>query len=249
METRQGQELQRRGPTRPAGSSNSLELEKTAFRRLVASVNDPQDWLSFRQFVLDEMETQDSKKSKYELSPEPFRTSIWKTFFERALWLCGLMLFQSCSSFIMENYQDMLNRNLLVATFVTTLIGTGGNAGNQSTANTIRALSSGEVSRRTGSVFRLYRREGSLALMTAVVLAALVYGRVYLTTDDAAVSFALSLSMFLIVAISVVVGVTLTLLLSRLNLDPTSGAAPVMASGMDLFGVYVICAVCASYLT
>lgn len=43
----------------------------------------------------------------------------------------------------MNSYSDMLNENIIIATYVTTLIGTGGNAGNQAGALIISAISSG----------------------------------------------------------------------------------------------------------
>lgn len=49
------------------------------------------------------------------------------------------------TSLIMNQFSDMLNENIVIATYVTTLIGTGGNAGNQAGALVISALSSGTI--------------------------------------------------------------------------------------------------------
>ncbi len=49
--------------------------------------------------------------------------------------------------------------------------------------------------------------------------------------------------MFCIVSFSVLVGSFTPLLLTRMNLDPASGAAPVIATFMDIVGVFVACLV------
>ena len=55
-------------------------------------------------------------------------------------WLLGLLVLQSTSSFVLEQYQQLLKEHLVVTVFLTMLVGAGGNAGNQSAIKVIRGL-------------------------------------------------------------------------------------------------------------
>lgn len=57
--------------------------------------------------------------------------SFRKVLQDRASWLVGLLVLQSCSSFIIKNNQDMLANHIVIVRFLTMLVGAGGNAGNQ----------------------------------------------------------------------------------------------------------------------
>lgn len=50
---------------------------------------------------------------------------------DRAGWLVGLLVLQSCSSFILKGNQGLLQTHTVIVQFLTMLVGAGGNAGNQ----------------------------------------------------------------------------------------------------------------------
>jgi hypothetical protein len=43
----------------------------------------------------------------------------------RARWLVGLLVLQSCSSVVLDSYQDLLRNHLVVTLFLTMLVGAG----------------------------------------------------------------------------------------------------------------------------
>lgn len=55
-------------------------------------------------------------------------------------WLLGLLVLQSMSSVVLENYEQLIKDHLVVTLFLTMLVGAGGNAGNQSAIKVIRGL-------------------------------------------------------------------------------------------------------------
>ena len=57
--------------------------------------------------------------------------SFAKSIVDRAGWLVGLLILQSCSSFILSNNQGLLESHIVLVQFLTMLVGAGGNAGNQ----------------------------------------------------------------------------------------------------------------------
>jgi len=57
--------------------------------------------------------------------------SFVKSIADRAGWLVGLLILQSCSSFILSSNQGLLQSHIVLVQFLTMLVGAGGNAGNQ----------------------------------------------------------------------------------------------------------------------
>lgn len=168
-----------------------------------------------------------------------FETSILKLVWQRSSWLIGLLLLQSVSSFIISGFQDVVDRFFIISMFLTMLIGTGGNAGNQSSALVIRGLATGEMTRKNGLMVLL--REFRVALLIASILVVFGFSRVYFFRGNFFEALAVSVALFIIVMISMLLGTLVPLILERLNLDPAHSAAPFLATLMDILGVLIYC--------
>lgn len=171
-----------------------------------------------------------------------FETSVWKLVWQRGIWLVGLLLFQSFSSVILASYDSLLSQYTIISIFLTMLIGTGGNAGNQSATLVIRGLTTKEMSRH--NAWRVLLREFYVSLCIAGVLFFVGFSRVYFSHYDLISAAAISLALFLIVIVSIISGSLIPLLLDRLNIDPAHSAAPFLATLMDILGVMIYCFVC-----
>ncbi len=176
-----------------------------------------------------------------------FMTSFWSLIMQRGSWLCGLFLFQSFSSLILASYQSLLDQYTIIAVFLTMLIGTGGNAGNQSATLVIRGLTTREMSR--ANAMKVLFREFNISLIIAFVLSVICFARVMLTHNHFMSAVAISLSLFLIVVASIFCGSLIPLLLDRLGVDPAHSAAPFLATLMDILGVLIYCFVCSKFLS
>eukprot|EP01119_Soliformovum_irregulare_P024554 TRINITY_DN8823_c0_g1_i1.p1 TRINITY_DN8823_c0_g1~~TRINITY_DN8823_c0_g1_i1.p1 ORF type:complete len:259 (-),score=56.74 TRINITY_DN8823_c0_g1_i1:98-874(-) len=230
-----------------------LTIEKQQFRRILASIRDPRLWEEFSSFAYEEMALQDGRKRKPVITLAPkiksyFKTPTWESIRSRCFWLICLMILQSFSGIILQQYSDMLNEHIIIAMFVTTLVGSGGNAGNQSGSLVITALSTGELLPRTSNIARLLKKELPSALIISSIMAATFFFRVFLASDDFQAGMALSFSMFFIIFISIQLGALTPILLGVLGIDVASAAAPLLATCMDLVGITVACLVCSSFL-
>lgn len=74
----------------------------------------------------------DENKYYSEITHIPEYFSSIPLLAKRCLWLIGLLILQSFSSWILAAFDDLLKKHFVVALFLTMLIGTGGNAGSQS---------------------------------------------------------------------------------------------------------------------
>ena len=72
----------------------------------------------------------DSQASVLDMD-EHLRVPLWRHIQIRTPWLLFLLLLQSFSALIMGRFDDIFQRHIVIALFVTMIIGAGGNAGNQ----------------------------------------------------------------------------------------------------------------------
>lgn len=175
-----------------------------------------------------------------------FSTPMWRIIWQRGVWLVGLLILQSFSSLILSSYSDMINRYTIIAVFLTMLIGTGGNAGNQSATLVIRGLTTKEMTRR--NAYKVLAREFGISIVMAFLLVIVGFFRVYWSHQDLLSSIVISLSLFLIVVTSMVLGAFIPIMLERFDIDPAHSAAPFLATLMDIFGVLIYCFVCSKLL-
>jgi len=171
-----------------------------------------------------------------------FQTSFSNLFFQRGAWLGALLILQSLSGFILKQYQTLIESHIILSFFFTMLIGTGGNAGNQSATLVIRGLATGEISRK--NAFRVIMREFGMSIALAIFLFIVTFARIYFLHHDLLSTIAISISLFLIINMSMVLGAFIPFMLERLNLDPAHSAAPFLATLMDIIGILIYCAVC-----
>jgi len=167
---------------------------------------------------------------------------LWTCLY-RVRFLAILMVFQSCSGFILDSYSDFIETHLFLTLYLTMLVGAGGNAGNQSAVNVIRGLATGElaVSQARGLLWF----ETQAGIIEGALLTSICFCRVYIFQQELRSSIAVSLSLFAITAISVVVGAFLPLAFDRCGLD-AAHAGPAIQVVMDVLGVFLACSICAA---
>ena len=154
----------------------------------------------------------------------------------RASWLVGLLVLQSCSSFILEGSDALLSTHPSIVYFLTMLVGAGGNAGNQSAVRVIRGLALGTVNDDTRAAFVV--RELKMAVGIALVM--LVFGSLRLAASNVAPvdAFAIALALTIIVFLSVVAGAVLPLALDALRVDAAHASTTIQVV-MDISGVLI----------
>jgi magnesium transporter len=175
-----------------------------------------------------------------------FSTPLWRQVWQRGIWLIGLLVLQSFSSIILASYSSLINQYTIIAVFLTMLIGTGGNAGNQTATLVIRGLTTKEMTRR--NAFKVLVREFSISVIMSLLLVVVGFIRVYVSYHDITSAAIISLALFLIVITSVVLGALIPMVLERCNIDPAHSAAPFLATLMDVLGVLIYCFVCSKLL-
>jgi len=172
-----------------------------------------------------------------------FGTSLWRLYWERTLWLVGLLLLQSYASLILESFEALLQKHLVITLFLPMLIGAGGNASNQSAMLVVRGLAMGEVTRHNFT--RLIAREFTLAFVIGGTMMAVAYARVYLfhSSEGNSAALAVGAATMAVMLLAIGLGTLIPLLMDFVRIDPAH-SGPVVAVMVDLCGVAIICYVC-----
>ena len=174
------------------------------------------------------------------------KTSVWRHFKNRYPWVVALALLGLVSGFIVQSFEGLLMQFAILAAFMPMLADTGGNTGSQAATLVIRALALGEITTR--DVHRILAREFRVALLLALLLAAIAFGRVLFfgggsgIPDDFSllrIALAISLALGLQVVTSTLIGALLPLAAAKLRLDPAVVASPALTTIVDMTGLLI----------
>ena len=197
--------------------------------------------------VLQEEVTEDIEKMAAMLpGDKPYlKTGIFETWKARTPWLMLLMLSATFTGIVISSFEDSLAVCSVLIGFIPMLMGTGGNCGNQSSVAVIRALSLNELG--FGDLLRVVWKEGRVALVCGVLLAAgnfaklLLVDRLLLHNGEVTVLVALVICLTLVCTVfcAKVVGCLLPLLAEKIGLDPAVMAAPFISTIVDVLSLLI----------
>ena len=200
--------------------------------------------------VIQEEATEDMQKMAAVLpSEKPYLKqsvfSIWKA---RVPWLLLLMISATFTSMILSNYEEKLfaiSQGVLYA-FVPMLMGTAGNAGNQTSVTVIRALALGDVIFK--DVFRVILKELLVAFLIGLTIAIACFLKLYFIDNlYSEISFEVALIVSVVLLITVMmaklVGCLLPLVAKKIKLDPAVVASPFMTTIVDVLSLIIYCSI------
>jgi magnesium transporter len=156
---------------------------------------------------------------------------------KRIGWLLLLFLTATLTGSVMRIFEDELQAVVSLAVFVPLLIGTGGNAGYQTTATIIRALATGEV--EPGDAVRVWAHEALVGLVLGLGMAAVAYVRAITWEPNPALASTVAATIVALVLWATGVGALLPLVAARLRIDPTVVSGPVMSTLVDATGLFI----------
>lgn len=186
--------------------------------------------------VAEEEATEDIHKgaSIAPLEEGLLHTSLFNLYRSRILWLIMLILANLISGAGILYFEDIIAAHVVLVFFLPLLIGSGGNAGSQASTLMVRGLAVGDVG--LGDWTRLLGREllvaGALGLTMAMAVSPIGLFR-----GGMDIALVVGLSMIIIVLVGSLLGMSLPFLLHRLNWDPATASAPLVATLADAGGV------------
>ena len=172
--------------------------------------------------------------------------SIWKS---RIPWLLILLITSTFTSLILSGYEEkisVIGSGVLLA-FVPMLMGSAGNAGNQTSVTIIRAIATDEVTFK--DIFRIILKEMLVALLVGITVGVVCFLKVWFLDKLYNPNLTIELSLLIsgISALSIViaklVGCLLPLFAKQCRLDPAVVASPLMTTIVDALTLIIYCTI------
>ncbi len=199
--------------------------------------------------VMVEETTEDIQKMAAIASTDkPYpKVGVFETWWHRIPWLLLLMISSTFTGIIISSFEERLALQLALTAFIPMLMGTGGNAGSQSSVTIIRSLSLDEIEFK--DIFYVIFKECRVSLICGATLAVVNFGKMILVDylllcnldaqEAVPVSLVVSLTLVVTVFVAKVIGCSLPMIAKKLHLDPAVMASPFITTIVDAVSLLV----------
>ncbi len=170
-----------------------------------------------------------------------FKTSVFNHAKNRITWLLVLMMTGIITGAIITGYEEAFQAYPMLVAFIPMLMGTGGNAGAQTSTLTIRGMATDEITLK--DYFRIVFKEARVALIVGTGLAIVNFVRVYLTYQNWLFGLVTGISLIGTVFFAKLLGCSMPMLAKKLKLDPAIMASPLITTLVDAGSILLYFAV------
>jgi magnesium transporter len=156
---------------------------------------------------------------------------------KRIGWLLILFLTATLTGSVMKLFEEEIQAMVALTLFVPLLIGTGGNAGSQTTATIIRELATGNVEPR--DALRVWWHEARVAVLLGAGMAIPAFIRAITWVDNPMLAITVAVSIVVLVLWATGVGSLLPLVAAKFGIDPALVSGPLMSTMVDATGLLI----------
>lgn len=166
------------------------------------------------------------------------RTTVLETYKKRIPWLLFLMISSTFTSKIIQSYEEALAAYSVLTAYIPMFMGTGGNAGGQTSVTIIRSISLGEVEFK--DLIKVLWKEIRVAVACGITLAVVNFAKL-LVFDHVTLVIAAVMCLTLVVTVIVakIVGCVLPLLAKQIGFDPAVMANPFITTIVDAVSLLI----------
>ncbi len=173
------------------------------------------------------------------------KTPVLTLIRKRAHWLVILFIGEMLTTSAMAEFEDEIQRAVVLALFVPLIISSGGNSGSQASTIIIRALAVGEI--RIRDWVSVFRRELITGGVLGLLLGMIGFLRVVIWSQFSTIygehwlglAFTVLFSLTGVVALGSLSGAMLPFVLKSFKLDPATSSAPFVATIVDVAGLLI----------
>lgn len=162
--------------------------------------------------------------------------SILKSTKIRLPWLFASCIGGLFAFFIINQFEESLNKFVYLAAFIPVIMGMGGNIGTQSSTIVVRGLATGRISIR--EIWSVVIKELTIGFILGIVYGTLigVVAQFRYRMDLLAVSVGLAVVSSM--ALAALVGSFVPMAFARFNIDPAVATGPFVTTAMDIISVF-----------
>jgi len=167
---------------------------------------------------------------------------VWDLAKKRFPWLLIMMISAILSGMIISAFEATLATCVALTVFMPMLMGTGGNAGSQSSTTIIRALTLGEVEFR--DIAKVVFKEVRVSLLVGVMLAIVNFARVVLLEGyPIEIGLVVCVTLVFTVVVAKCLGGFLPIVAKKLGFDPALMASPLITTIVDSISLLIYFAI------
>lgn len=190
--------------------------------------------------VLEEEASEDIAKISGMLPTEKayFKLSLMDIYKSRMPWLLFLMISATLTGAIISSFEKSLASCAILTVFMPMVMGTGGNAGAQSSVTVIRALSLDEIEFK--DAFKVLFKESLVGVICGLTLSICNFFKlIFFDKIEIMIAFVVCLSLFLTVLFAKIIGAILPILADKIHLDPAVMANPIITTIVDAGSLFL----------
>ncbi|MBQ4569919.1 MAG: magnesium transporter [Ruminococcus sp.] len=173
------------------------------------------------------------------------KVGVFETLWHRLPWLFLLMISSTFTGIIIAGYEGRLAGSLILTAFIPMLMGTGGNAGSQSSVTIIRSLSLDEIEFK--DILWVMFKECRVSILCGVILGAVNFGKILLVDGwmlrnpeiNVWIALVVSLTLVITIIVAKIIGCSLPMIAKKLRLDPAVMASPFITTIVDVVSLLV----------
>ncbi len=166
-----------------------------------------------------------------------FAVSPFRIVQKRIGWLLLLFLAAIMTAQVLQFFEGELKTVLALSFFIPLVTGTGGNAGSQTVATIIRAITLDEV--RLSNMVYAWRREVAAALMLGIVMGVCGFGVTAVITQNLNVAWVVAVTLPLVVGWAVTIATIVPIIANHFKIDPTVISGPMITTIVDASALLV----------
>ena len=199
--------------------------------------------------VIQEEASEDIEKMAAILPGEKtyLKTGVFETFKSRIPWLLFLMISATFTGAIISTFEAKLAQCIALVAFIPMLMGTGGNAGSQTSVSVIRALSLGDIEFK--DILKVIWKELRVSVIVGIVLGIVNFIKLYLVdylwlhtfdTGTEIVEMAtICLTLICVIIVAKMLGAALPIIAKKMGLDPAVMASPLVTTILDAVSLLI----------
>ncbi|MBQ9742309.1 MAG: magnesium transporter [Ruminococcus sp.] len=197
--------------------------------------------------VMVEETTEDIQKmAAIATTDKPYnKVGVFETTWHRIPWLLLLMISSTFTGIIISSFEDKLAASIVLTAFIPMLMGTGGNAGSQSSVTIIRSLSLEEIEFK--DILWVIFKESRVSIICGIILGVVNFGKMLLVDGwmlqnpsiTPTIALVVSLTLVITIIVAKIIGCSLPMIAKKFKLDPAVMASPFITTVVDVVSLLV----------
>lgn len=199
--------------------------------------------------VIEQENTEDFQKMAAMVPNEKgyLDTGVFVLAKKRIVWLLFLMASALITGVIIGHFEGIISKVAVLVAFMPLIMGTGGNAGAQSSTLVIRGMALGEI--KLSDITSILWKEIRVSMVVGSILSSIIFIFLYYIRQESLVlALVICLTLLLVIIIAKLVGGSLPIIAKIMRLDPAIMASPMITSIIDAVSVLIYFALATTLL-